>query len=260
MQVPDAKSVSPEASPDAEPSGDAAGEPDDTGIGPTPVGTESGEPGATAGLGPAPSPGVPEPPPALDASTIAVGPGLGDTPLDDAIKKADTPARAASIRLTEDARKHLGDGHVNEALRELARAVSIDPSNPFAYYYLGRGYLIRRNYEQALTFFRRAEITSSGLPQWSAEALSYEGACYEELGQPERAFKAYQRALVSSPNNLMARVGYGRLAPVAVPAGNLDAPPPGQNLTVAPPEVQPDTAPSGQVPPPPSETAPPSAD
>ncbi|HEX4209154.1 MAG TPA: hypothetical protein VHY56_02080, partial [Candidatus Binataceae bacterium] len=70
------------------------------------------------------------PPPALDASTIATGLDPSQTSLTDQIKHADNPALAASLRATEQARKQLAAGQLDEALRSLGPAVSIDPSNP----------------------------------------------------------------------------------------------------------------------------------
>jgi tetratricopeptide (TPR) repeat protein len=160
---------------------------------------------------------------------------------------------AASLRLTESGRKLLVDGQVDDAMRDLTRAISLDPSDAFAYYYLARAYLARKNYMQALTFFRRAEIGFNGRPDWAAEALSYEGICEEELGEATEAALAYKRALAASPNNFRARVGYGRLASIAGPVENIDAPPPNQDLAIPPPSVPDEATPPEQPPPPPPE-------
>jgi len=200
--------------------------------------------------------GIGEVPPAVDAGTLTPSPGLGSVSLEPEIDKAAEPALAASLRLTESARRKIAADQIDDAMRELTRAISIDPSDAFAYYYLGRAYLQKKNYEQALTFFRRAEIGFSERPEWTAEALSYQGACYEELGRPNDAMQAYQRALSASPNNLMARVGYGRVAPAGGPVQNLDAPPPAEDISVAPPGEQPESAPAEQWALPPPENAP----
>jgi TolA-binding protein len=193
------------------------------------------------------------PPPALDAGAVTLGPELGDKTLDPEINKAVAPTLAASLRLTESARKRLGVGHFDDAMRDLARAVSLDPSDAFAYYYLGRAYLTKGNYTQALTFFRRAEIGFNGRPEWTAEALSYEGICDEELGKPTDAAQAYKRALAASPNNFRARIGYGRLASITGPEANVDAAPPDQDLAIPPPSAPDESVPPEQPPPPPPE-------
>jgi tetratricopeptide (TPR) repeat protein len=210
---------------------------------------QNDEAAATQGSQPATENNSPSP--ALDASALTIGPQLGDLSLDPEINKAVAPTLAASLRLSESARKQLADGRVDDALRDLGRAVSLDPSNAFAYYYLGRGYLARKNYTQALTFFRRAVIGFNGRPDWTAEALTYEGLCDEELGRSTDAAQAYKRALAASPNNLRARVGYGRLSSLAGPVGNLDASPPNQDLAVSPPNAPDESAPPEQPPPPP---------
>jgi len=152
------------------------------------------------------------PPPALDLGSVQSGPDLAEAPLDGEIKKADTPALMAALRVTEQARVELQAGQTADAIRDLGRAVSIDPGSPFEYFYLGRAYIARRNYTQALTFLQRAEIGFASRPDWLGVDVGFEGNCYEELGQNSDAALAYQRALGTAPNNVTARVGYTRLA------------------------------------------------
>ncbi|MGH7840492.1 MAG: hypothetical protein ACREQT_03120, partial [Candidatus Binataceae bacterium] len=197
---------------------------------PTPdLGSDANPAGANQALATgdaAPSAAPSEPPPALDLSASAPTPDLGAASLTPEIRNAASPARAASMRITEQARRELSRGAADVALRDLGHAVSIDGGNPFAYYYLGRAYLTRKNYAQALTFFQRAELGFAGRPDWRGETLSFEGACEEELGREPDAAKAYQQAVADAPGNFRARVGYGRLgASVAEPA-TLDEPPP----------------------------------
>jgi hypothetical protein len=205
-------------------------------------GTSSGGEDASAG-----------PPPALDLGTLQSGPDLTAASLDSEIKKADTPARMAALRVTEQARINLAAGKTDDAIRDLGRAVSIDPGNPFEYLYLGRAYIARRNYAQALIFLKRAEIGFASRPDWLGTTVGFEGACYEELGQNSDAARAYQRALGTAPNNLTARVGYTRLAaylpspPAAIDAAtppSQDAPPPPEHDSAGP-------APAEAAPPPP---------
>jgi hypothetical protein len=194
------------------------------------------------------------PPPALDLGSMQSAPDLAATSLDGEIKKADTPARMAALRVTEQARVELQAGRTDEAMRDLGRAVSIDPGNPFEYFYLGRAYIARRNYHQALTFLERAEIGFAARPDWLGADVGLEGDCYEELGQNTDAVLAYRRALGTAPNNLTARVGYSRLAsylPAPPSSPSVDAsadptssdevsPPPRADATVpAPNEPQP---------------------
>jgi hypothetical protein len=194
----------------------------------------------------------PGPPPALDATAITTTPDPSESTLDREIRTASSPSLAASIRLTEQARRELAAGSTDDAIRTLARAVSIDPGNPFQYFYLGRSYMVKKNYGQAITFLKRAEIGFGSRPEWYGTTLSYEGACYEVLGKTIEAAHAYQHAFAVAPNNLMARVGYSRLAPLIAPPAPPDAsasadqaqagPPPETAVPLAP--VQPTPAPA----------------
>jgi tetratricopeptide (TPR) repeat protein len=202
----------------------------------------------------------PGPSPALDLGAMQSGPDLAAVSLASEIKKAETPARAAALRVTEQARVELAAGKTDDALRDLGRAVSIDPGNPFEYFYLGRVYLARRNYAQALTFLKRAEIGFGARPDWLGETVGFEGACYEELSQTSDAALAYRRALGSAPNNLRARVGYSRLGGDLTSASSADAstaaapareaPPPPERAAAEPAPVE------APPPPPPAPQAP----
>ena len=97
-------------------------------------------------------------------------------------------------------------------------AISIDASNPYAYFYLGRAYMLKKNYDQAITFLKRAENRFGTNPQWLGETLAFEGMSNEQSGQSAPAIACYQKALVAVPGNLMARVGLSRLG------GDLSAP------------------------------------
>jgi cytochrome c-type biogenesis protein CcmH/NrfG len=195
-----------------------------------------------------------EPPAALDLSTTSVGPDLGAASLALEFRRAPTPARVASLRLTEQARQELLKGDANAALQDLGRAVSIDPGNPFEYYYLGRVYLTRHNLPQAATFFQRAELGFAGRPDWLGETLSFEGACDEQLGRSPDAVKAYKRAVALAPGNFRAQAGLGRVAPSTATVTGLDEP--------APPDQADAPPPAAPIPPPaPDESpAPPPAD
>jgi len=201
--------------------------------------------------------------PALDAGSIATTPEVSDSSLAPLIASAPTPARAASLRITEQQRVELDRGHTDDAIRGLAHAISLDPSNSYAYFYLGRAYIARRNYAQAQTFFKRAEIGVASNSAWLGETYAFEGVCLEQAGKSADAAAAYQKALAASPGNLTARVGVTRLsafmpasasasaAPVA-PVGDLDQPAPAEPAIPPAPNEPP-------VPPPPASAPPPTA-
>lgn len=196
--------------------------------------------------------------PAIDVGSIATVPQVSDSSLAPMIATAPTPARAASLRITEQERVELEQGHTDEAIRELAHAISIDPSNSYAYFYLGRAYVARRDYGQAQTFFRRAEIGLAANSAWLGECYAFEGQSMEQAGKSAEAATAYQKALAASPGNLTARVGITRLsaflpASVTAPAAPTDLD------EAAPEEADPPDAPDeAPAPPPPASSPPPS--
>jgi tetratricopeptide (TPR) repeat protein len=188
-------------------------------------------------------------PPAMDIGSLTPTPQVSDSSLEPLINTAPTPARAASLRITEKQRVELERGHIDDAVRELEHAVSIDPSNSYAYFYLGRAYIARKGYPQALTFFKRAEIGLASNSAWLGEIYAFEGLSLEESGKSAEAAAAYQKALAATPGNLTARVGATRLAAFApAPAAG---PPVADAAQPAPAAVE--------VPPPPDEAPPPPA-
>src|SRR5579871_2171315 len=161
----------------------------------------------------------------LEVGSIAPQGQISDASLDSLVQhlSGSNPALAASLRITDQARDEILKNRDGDAIETLTRAVSIDGSNPYAYFYLGRAYLGKKNYDQALTFLTRAETHFGGNPQWLGETLAFEGLVNEQSGQTAPAIACYQKALVAVPGNLMARVGLTRLnggetAPAIQPA------------------------------------------
>jgi len=237
---------------------------------PTPTSEPGSETSATATVTPSPPPATsevfPEPTvqptsadqlPPLQPGSVTLSLRVSDSSLQSMIDKEQNPARAASMRIAEQARTELLGGHPDEASRDLARAVSIDPSDPYAYFYLGRAYIVKKNYPQAMTFLKRAEIGfGSRNPLWLSETLGFEALTYEESGHDAAAAAAYQQALQVNPGNLMARVGYTRLAPSLSPSEG--APAAGED--VPPPTGEPIPGPPAASPPPPPPNSPPPSD
>jgi tetratricopeptide (TPR) repeat protein len=131
------------------------------------------------------------------------------------------PALNASLRFAEQGRKSLESSKPDDAIRELGQAISIDPTDPYAYFYLGRAYMMKKDDQQALAFFGRSEVGLRTVPAWLGEVTSFEGACLEEQGKFPAAAAAYKQALDAAPGNLMARTGYGRLSE-SLPQTNAD--------------------------------------
>ena len=204
-------------------------------------------------------------PPPLDLTNAGPTVQVSDAPLAPEFAASTSPARSASIRTVERARDEIVSGKADEAIRSLSRGLSIDPTNPYVYFYLGRAYFMKKNYAQALTFLKRAEIGFSSNPTWLGETRGFEGAAYEESGRPAEAQVAYRQALQSAPNIRIAVAGYGRLAasgytgaPDGVPpavqaAPEVPAAPSGDWVIAPAPAMQPPPPPPAAEPPPPAE-------
>jgi Tetratricopeptide repeat len=212
----------------------------DTPYGQTPPPTQTPSPTPTETPLPTLSP---EPTPQPDFSQELPAGQLSDRPLDAEIDAAKLPMQKTSIRIADRARRELLKHDPDEALRTLGRALSIDAGNPYVYFYLGRAYLMKHNYTQAMTFWDRAAIGFADDPTWQAEVLSFEGAVNERQGDTDTARDEFARAVKLAPDNQLAKDGLARLGP----------PPP-------PPEAEPtaETAPE-EAEPPPEEAAPPPA-
>jgi Flp pilus assembly protein TadD len=213
------------------------------------------EAGASAPTEPGATPSTSEAP-ALELGAVQPKGRISDSSLKADITHASSPALAASLRVTDQAREQMIKGRIDDAIHTLGRAISIDPTNPYAYLYLGRAYLVRKNYEQAITFLKRAELRFASNPDWLGETLSFEGLAYEQSGNAAEASAAYQKAVEAEPGNLMARVALTRLGPPQSPTpqpGSEQTPGPNSDWQVAPPpEAPPPGPPQSQPPPPPN--------
>ena len=198
----------------------ASGSPAASGAAPggaTGAAAATGAPADSAGVPvagePAPEATPTEAPPPYDVGSVQPTAPVSDQPLTGLIASTkDQPALNASLRFAEKGRKALETSKLDDAIRDLGRAISIDPTDPYAYFYLGRAYMLKKDYPQALAFFGRSEVGVRAVPAWLGEVKSFEGACLEEQGKFPEAAAAYKQALDAAPGNLMARTGYGRLS------------------------------------------------
>jgi hypothetical protein len=247
--------ATPTPGPGAASSAGAAGPSNSAAALPSATGSPASGESPIAAASPAESPAAAptEIPPAIDIGSIAPSLRVSDQPLNLLIASAPNPARSASLRMCEQARQEINAGRYDDAIRDLGRSISIDPSNSYAYVYLGRAYILKKDYKQALTFLGRAAAGLGADPVWRAEALAFEGLAYEQAGQPTDAFNAYQQALAITPGNLTARVGATRLAAYSQPPSSatpdasdsaaIPGPPSSGPAPEAPPSEPPPTLP-----------------
>jgi len=123
------------------------------------------------------------------------------------------PNVTAALRLIEDGRQRMEQGAYDAALDRFERAVAIDPTNAYGYYFLARVHFLKKNYDQAIAFASRAASLSARTDRVSLGRIrSLEGAVFEEVGRYPDARKAYQQAIEADPDNLSAQVGLTRLS------------------------------------------------
>ncbi len=126
------------------------------------------------------------------------------------IPKSTSPERAASLRLSGRGQSALEEGRAEEAVDHFERAIQIDPSNPFAYYYFGLARLAQGRREEALTLLSRAEVLFHDRPHWLCETLVAMGGILEEMGRRQEAAGRFRRALEADPWSEEAAAGLER--------------------------------------------------
>src|ERR1051326_2207641 len=112
-------------------------------------------------------------------------------PLEEITEESATPQRSASMRFVEKGRDEIAQQRYERAIAQLTRAIEIDASNPFAYFYLGYTRFLTGNFEQAKDLFRRSGDLFTKLDNWRAESYAYSGESYEKLTKTELAKQMY---------------------------------------------------------------------
>jgi tetratricopeptide (TPR) repeat protein len=79
---------------------------------------------------------------------------------------AGTPQRRASLRVVEEGKGYLVAGRAREAAQRFTRATQIDPTNGFAYYYLGRARIASGDRRGAVGVLQKAESLLGPYPEW----------------------------------------------------------------------------------------------
>ena len=122
-----------------------------------------------------------------------------------------TPQRAASLRMTEEGKRLIDSGQYDKALSRIERALAIDASNPYVYYFLGKAHFYLFDYRQSVEFLDVAESLLSTHGFWLGEIHSLKGQNYQELGLLDQAKKSFTAALRFNPKNQGASVGLNRV-------------------------------------------------
>ena len=85
---------------------------------------------------------------------------------------AATPERDASLQVVEEGKGYLITGQAGEAARRFERAARIDPTNGFAYYYLGRARIELGDTGRAVGILEKAETLLGPYPEWRERAAT----------------------------------------------------------------------------------------
>jgi predicted Zn-dependent protease len=85
---------------------------------------------------------------------------------------AGTMAREASQRVVEEGKGFLIAGRPRDAASRFERATRIDPTNGFAYYYLGRARAEAGDHRSAVGVLEKAESLLGPYPEWRERAIS----------------------------------------------------------------------------------------
>jgi Flp pilus assembly protein TadD len=128
------------------------------------------------------------------------------------IDDATPPQVAAATRLANEGRTLLTAGKDDAALESLERAISVDPTNPYAYYFLAELHFRNDSYDQAIAFADRAALLSAHLDgTWLTRSYALQGQALEAAGRVSDAREAYRRALLADRRNQTARTGLDRV-------------------------------------------------
>lgn len=144
-------------------------------------------------------------------SGCATKPVVVDKPLTELIQPETSPQRAASLRLTEEGKAYLQSGNLIKASEALEKAITIDTSNPYAYYYFAKLRSEKGEHKQSLGLLSKAEILFKDNQFWLSNVYSSMGRNHESLFQYNDAKRKYEQALKLNDGNIEAKEGMERL-------------------------------------------------
>lgn len=152
-------------------------------------------------------------PPSKTADVEVTSPVSEPESLVTQISVSTAPNVAAALRLIEDGRQQMREGAYDAALDHLERAVAIDPTSAYGYYFLAQVHFLKKNYDQAVAFASRAaSLGRRADAVFQGRIYILQGAVFEQVGRYPDARRAYQQALAADPQNMEARVALARIS------------------------------------------------
>jgi hypothetical protein len=123
-----------------------------------------------------------------------------------------SPQERVALWFVEEGKNMMEQENREGARERFERAISIAPTQPYSYYFLGRLAFVGDDHQLALAFLQRAELLfAHGDSAWLGEVARVKGIVYEDLGEYENARVAYRRSLQFVPANLKVLSALARL-------------------------------------------------
>ncbi len=122
-----------------------------------------------------------------------------------------SPKQRASLRLSQKGELSLLQGKFTEASNALSKAIGLDPSNPFAYYFLGETHYQKGEYPLSLALLEKTERLLGNNTLWRSKTYALMGSNYEALKNFPKAISFFEKALNNHKHNVIAKDGLDRI-------------------------------------------------
>ena len=122
-----------------------------------------------------------------------------------------TPKQKISLRLSQKGEQSLLQGKFTEASSTLSKAIDLDPSNPFAYYFLGETHYQTGEYQLSIALLEKTERLLGNNTLWRSKTFVLIGSNYEALKNFPKAISFFEMALNSNKHNVIAKDSLDRI-------------------------------------------------
>ena len=122
-----------------------------------------------------------------------------DDPLKDFFEDSPPKYVEASLGLTEKGREELKKENFALATEHFNKALTLDPYNPFAYYFLGSLSYQRKNYQESLGFLYKTIQFSKKFLFWKSQAYLLSGLNWKALNNRKMAKTYFKKAKLIDP-------------------------------------------------------------
>ena len=122
-----------------------------------------------------------------------------------------TPKQKISLHLSQKGEQALLQGKFTEASSTLSKAIDLDPSNPFAYYFLGETHYQTGEYQLSIALLEKTERLLGNNTFWRSKTFVLMGSNYEALKNFPKAISLFEMALISDQHNVIAKDGLDRI-------------------------------------------------